>query len=170
MLKQFFTYKLIAVLIAIFMVINSIAFTIAGITLSCKGIYKIFTGELGTEARPGVIIVESVDLFLLALVFLLFAIGIVKLFVPDAHRFIKVQNLHWLKINSFTDLKLLLWEAVLTTLVVFFITGYVHDMDNVDWTLLILPASILLLSVSYFIMKKTESSHENNDHQVPPAE
>jgi uncharacterized membrane protein YqhA len=161
---------MIALLIAIFIFVNSIAFTIGGIWLACKGILMIIDGRMGSEERPGLLIMESVDVFLLALVFLLFAIGIIKLFIPDAPQFVKVKNLHWLKINNFTDLKLLLWEAVLTTLVVFFVTNYVHAQGHSDWKILILPVSILLLSISYFIMKKSETSHKNEEDAVPPKE
>jgi len=173
MLRQIFSYRLIAIVIAFFIFINSAVFTIAGIILSIKGITLILKGELMTESKPGVYILESVDLFLLALVFLLFAIGIVKLFVPDAHQSIKVRNLHWLQIDTFTDLKMLLWEAVLVTLVVFFITTFVHEQENISWTLIVLPVSILLLAIGYYIMRKAESIHhkhaKNNDHQ-PPVE
>ena len=169
MLRQIFSYRLIAVLIALFILINSIAFTIGGIFLSCKGIYLIVTEGMGTDSHPGLMIMESVDVFLLALVFMVFAIGIIKLFVPDAHQSITVRSLHWLKIRNFSDLKMLLWEAVLTTLVVFFITGYVHQEDHIDWKIMILPISILLLSISYFIMKKSESAHPE-ENQMPPVE
>jgi uncharacterized membrane protein YqhA len=171
MFRQFFSYRIIAILIALFLFINSLAFTVGGVWLSCKGIYFILKGKIGSEIRPGVMIMESIDIFLLALVFLIFAIGIIKLFIPDAHQSIQVKNLHWLKINNFTDLKMLLWEAVLTTLVVFFITGYVHNVEHgVDWETLILPASILLLAISYYIMKKSETHHNKHDDQPPKSE
>ena len=171
MLRNIFTYRVIAILIASFIFINSIAFTLGGIWLAVKGIFLIIEGGMGSEERPGLLIMESVDVFLLALVFLLFAIGIIKLFVPDAPQFVRVKNLHWLKINNFTDLKLLLWEAVLTTLVVFFITGYVHNSERLDWKVMILPISILLLSISYFIMKKSESAHHKKEAEaIPPEE
>ena len=173
MWRQIFSYRIIAIVIALFIFINSVAFTIGGIMLSIKGIRMLLNGELLTESRPGIYILESVDLFLLALVFLLFAIGIIKLFIPDAHQSIKVRNLHWLKIDTFTDLKMLLWEAVLVTLVVFFITTFVHQQDHLDWTLIVLPISILLLAIGYYIMRKAEAihhkQHENND-QLPPVE
>jgi uncharacterized membrane protein YqhA len=168
MFRQIFSYRIIAILIALFLFINSLAFTIGGAWLSIKGISHIIKGEIGGEMRPGVMIMESVDIFLLALVFLIFAIGIIKLFIPDAHQSIQVKNLHWLKINDFTDLKMLLWEAVLTTLVVFFITGYVHKMEHgLDWEMLILPVSILLLAISYYVMRKSESHHNKHEDQPP---
>ncbi len=170
MFRQILSYRSIAVVIAFFIFLNAIAFTIMGAYMSGKGIYLILKGEILGEARPGLMIMESVDIFLLALVFLVFAIGIIKLFVPDAHQAIKVRNLHWLKIENFTDLKMLLWEAVLTTLVVFFITGYVHNEDHIDWKIMILPVSILLLAISYFIMKKSESPHHKEDDPAPPVE
>ena len=131
--------------------------------LTVKGIYLIFMEGLTSEAKPGVYILEAVDVFLMALVFLIFAIAIIKLFVPDAHNIMIVKNLKWLRVRNFTELKMLLWEAVTVTLVVFFLTSYIHDADHVSWKAIILPCAILLLSISYFIMKKTEALHHHEE-------
>ena len=170
MIKRFLNYRVIAVVIATFIFINSIAFTVGGIFLSSKGIYLIFTDGLYSEARPGKYILESVDVFLLALVFLIFAIGIIKLFVPDAHQFLVVTELKWLKIGNFSELKMLLWEAVMITLVIFFMTSFIEKEGHVDWMFLVLPISIILLAVSYFVMKRSESHHKKHKQQGSPEE
>ena len=72
MWRQIFSYRIIAIIIALFIFLNSVAFTIGGIMLSIKGIRMLLNGELLTESKPGIYILKSVDLFLLALVYLLF--------------------------------------------------------------------------------------------------
>ena len=113
-------------------------------------------GEWHTESHPGLSILESLDVFLVALVFLLFAIGIAKLFIPDTAENLNIKIPEWLDIKNFTELKLLLWEAVLTTLVVYFISDVVKQEGHYSWELMIIPASIILLSLSVFILRKHE--------------
>ena len=64
-----------------------------------------------------------------------------------------------MKVKSFLDLKLLLWEAVLTVLVVVFL-GLATKTEYLRWEVLILPASILMLAISLFIMKKISGGHD----------
>ena len=77
----------------------------------------MFQGEIHTESHPGLSILESLDVFLVALVFLIFALGIAKLFLPEPSEKGGLRLPNWMQIQNFTQLKLLLWEAVLTTLV-----------------------------------------------------
>jgi uncharacterized membrane protein YqhA len=62
----------------------------------------------------------------------------------------------WLNIKNFKELKILLWETILVTLVVFSLTGLVSGKDTLTWNVLILPAVIFVLSLSLFLMKRGE--------------
>ncbi len=65
-----------------------------------------------------------------------------------------------MKVKSFLDLKLLLWEAVLTVLVVVFL-GLATKTEDLRWEVLILPASILMLAISLLAsMKKISGGHD----------
>ena len=64
-----------------------------------------------------------------------------------------------MRVKSLTELKLLLWEAILATLVVAAASGIISALPHLEWKLLVLPAAILILSVSYFLLKRTESKH-----------
>jgi len=60
------------------------------------------------------------------------------------------------RVESRTELKLLLWEAILATLVVTSATSIIGALHHLEWKHLVLPAVILVLSISYFLLKKTE--------------
>ena len=57
------------------------------------------------------------------------------------------------------QLKSILWEAILTTLVIAFLTGIARKKINgelVDTEMLILPAGILMIALSLYFLKKGE--------------
>lgn len=157
MLRSFFAVRIITTIVVIFTLINALAFVGIGVFTSAMAIYGIFNGELYTESHPGLKILESLDIFLIALVFLIFAIGIAKLFHPNADENMAGIIPDWLNINDFAELKMVLWETILTTLIVLFVSDVVRRGGKYDWTMLVIPASITLLSASIFVLKKAEA-------------
>lgn len=121
------------------------------------GIYKTFHayGIMyfdGIEGKPGLEIVESLDLFLVALVFLILSLGFMKLFYPEFKGLNKV-NLPWLKVDDFFQLKHITWNAILLTLLITFGTHVLRANGPLEWTMLIIPASVVLFSVSSKMLK-----------------
>ena len=64
-----------------------------------------------------------------------------------------------MRIKSLTELKLLLWEAIMATLVVAAASGFIAAMPNLEWKHLVLPVGIQVLAVSYVLLKRTEPKH-----------
>ena len=159
MLKTIFQTRFLVLAIVFFTIINAIAFVIMGIYISFDGIMGMIQGQIHTDERPGLKILESLDVFLVALVFLIFAMGIGKLFLTNEKDEGRFKLPDWMNIHNFTELKLLLWEAVLTTLVVFFISDVVKHEGHYSWEIMVIPLSIALLSLSIYIIKKGESNH-----------
>jgi uncharacterized membrane protein len=62
----------------------------------------------------------------------------------------------WLQVENFTQLKLILWDTVLTTLVVLFIGDVFIASGKYDWSLTIIPIAILLISLAKFLIKKVK--------------
>lgn len=121
------------------------------------GIYKTFHAYAimyfdGIEGKPGLEIVESLDLFLVSLVFLILSLGFMKLFYPDFKGLNQI-NLPWLKVDDFFQLKHLTWNALLLTLLITFGTHVLRANGPLGWTMLIIPASVLLFSVSSKMLK-----------------
>ncbi|HLO82293.1 MAG TPA: hypothetical protein VK166_15120 [Chitinophagaceae bacterium] len=61
----------------------------------------------------------------------------------------------WLKIDDFKELKVLLWETILVTLVVFTLTKVASAKEVLTWDAMILPGVILALTGSLFLMRKS---------------
>lgn len=140
-------------IICIFTFLNALVFVAISVYRSVHAYSLVFTGQI--DKNPGIHLGEALDGFLLALVFIVFAVGVGKLFIPDNKLLMKIQ-LSWLNPKNFSDLKGILWEAILTTLVVLFTTIIINNIDNLTWNVLIIPAAILLIAIA---LKMLKSSH-----------
>ena len=57
----------------------------------------------------------------------------------------------------FMELKAILWEAILTTMVIGYLTGLTErkiNNEKLDWTSLVLPGAVLLIAISLYLLKK----------------
>lgn len=104
-------------------------------------------------------LLSAVDLFLIAIVFFVLAIGIMLLFADPDKEF-PVNLPAWLRVKNFMQLKSILWEAILTTLVIAFLTSVARKKINgeiIGTEMLIVPAGILLIALSLYFLKKGET-------------
>jgi uncharacterized membrane protein YqhA len=121
------------------------------------GVYRAFHGYFtlytdGANSKPGLEILESLDLFLVALVFLILSLGFMKLFYPDFKWFSHI-SLPWLKVEDFVQLKHLTWNAMLLTLLIIFGAQVLRANGQLDWDLLIIPISVVLFSLAGKLLK-----------------
>lgn len=143
----------ISILIVVFITfINAMVFFGLGIYHSVLAYIDIVQGNW--EKHPGIILVESLDRFLFGFVFIIFSVGLSKLFLSDT-AFLKNYELPWLKITEFHQLKSLLVSAILVALFVAWAPFAVvfTQQGDFDWTILLFPACILILSVSAKFIK-----------------
>jgi uncharacterized membrane protein YqhA len=103
----------------------------------------------GDEAQVVVYVLEAVDAFLFALVLMIFAYGIALGFVfhhvPERYRDFLPS---WMLVEGVGQLKRTLAEVVIVVLIVIFARIVIESRGNLSWTMLVLPASILLLSLA----------------------
>jgi uncharacterized membrane protein YqhA len=137
-----------AVIVTTFL--NSVAFIGVGVYRSYHA-YRMLITE-GVEGKPGIELINSLDIFLIALVFLIMSLGFSKLFYKDFPLF-KSIDLPWLKIDDFFDLKILLWNTVLLSLVVAFAVVAIENEGHWEWTMLVVPAAVLLFSLGAKFIK-----------------
>jgi uncharacterized membrane protein YqhA len=119
------------------------------VRLTYEAYHNVLTGA--EIERPLLPALEAVDMFFMALAFFIVAVGLAQLFVGDL-AFVKGISFSWLRIESFAQLKMLLWDTFLVTLFVFFVTRVVSAHTH-NWDLLILPVAIALLTLSSFLLK-----------------
>ena len=107
-------------------------------------------GDLATVS-----LAQAIDVFLFALVMLIFGYGILYLFLVEDEEKERSDFPGWLRIKSIFQLKMILGEVIVFILFVHFLetatkTGYA----NLTLESLILPGAILLLSVSLMVLKQ----------------
>lgn len=136
----------------------------AGVILSLLGVFEFFLtfshiASIDRDHLVGIVatgLLKGIDLFLMAVVFFVFSIGILILFT-DPDETLPVALPEWLRIKKFVELKVILWEAILTSLVISYLAGLAEQRmagKEVNLIHLIIPGVILLISLSLFLLKK----------------
>lgn len=146
-----------AVIIAVFFLLtNSLVFIVVGVVHCIHGyVGFVDIGFRATEgSRPGLYLMEGLDAFMLALVFLIFGLGVARLFVFDQHSVAHIPA--WLNIRDIKGLKVLLWETILVTLVMLCVTNLLKVSSH-SWETLIYPTLILILAAALCLMRGKES-------------
>ena len=143
-------YKIVITIVILTMFINFMTTVGVGVYKTIHGLTILYTE--GMTGRPGLELVESLDIFMIGLVFLIISLGFMKLFLPEFSWF-KKFDLPWLKINDFFDLKQVVWYALLLTLLITFGTRLVKSDGQWEWNLLVVPAAVLLFALSAKFMR-----------------
>ncbi len=121
--------------------------------------YEAFIFSLGIEVVEGidgrqtavVQIIESLDNFLLGFVLLYFAYSTYFLFVAKentAETRDKVNMPAWLKVEDLGHMKRVVLEVILVLLAVFFLKLLIVEEEDLEWTVLIIPTTIIAIAVS----------------------
>jgi uncharacterized membrane protein YqhA len=137
----------------------------SGIVLTGIGMYDfalvfvyLAKGVGNTTRLMAIGLLHAVDIFLVAIVFFVLSLGFFVLFDTGEKPF-PVRIPEWLHVRNFTQLKVILWEAILTTLVVSWLANLVEkeiNGENTDLYSLVIPAGILIIALSLFLLKKGE--------------
>ena len=119
-------------------------------------------------------LVSSVDIFLFALVLVIFAVGVYELFITKIDPVERENDSRpsWLRISSVDDLKSSLGKVILMVLIVSFFK-HTLDLSKDQWsptTLLYLSIGILLIAAALYLTHKStghdaEEEAEKNDEE-----
>ncbi len=100
-------------------------------------------------------VLEAIDSFLFGVVLVIFAFGIAVGFVIKVSDETARTMPQWMKIEDISQLKRFLAEVVIIVLIVIFARIIVEENDgSLEWTMLVLPISILLLSAALFLLER----------------
>jgi uncharacterized membrane protein YqhA len=157
MKSMFRIQKLLISIIAFFVLAAGIALTVLAGYHFAMAFSHLGSGDgHETAGRMAIGLLHAVDMFLVAIVFFVLSIGMLVLFVDPASGYpLKLPK--WLHVENFVELKIILWEAILTVLVVDYIAGLAEKkINNEELSVysLILPGAVLLISLSLFLVKK----------------
>jgi uncharacterized membrane protein YqhA len=110
--------------------------------------HTLMAGGGAAERQVTVPVLEAVDAFLFGIVLVIFAYGIAIGFVftlPEGYG----QRLPvWMKVGGVGQLKATLAEVVIVVLIVIFARIVVEANGHLQWSMLVLPASILMISAA----------------------
>jgi uncharacterized membrane protein YqhA len=151
--KHILVVRYFYVIAVIFTFVNSLFFLYGGVLECITGYNMILDHGMSAELKPGLYLLKGLEHFLISMVFMIFALGILKLFIFDHTSEEHIPS--WLKIDEFKELKVLLWESILVTLVVFTLDKLVSATEVLTWNALIFPGVILALTASLYLMKKS---------------
>lgn len=144
-----------SIIIVVFVTfVNALVFFGLGILQS----FEVYIGMInGSLAHAGIYLVEALDRFLVGFVFIIFSIGLSQLFLTNMS-FLKKYELPWLELTNFYQLKTLLISAILVALFVAWIPYApifsMADGNDLGWTDLIFPASMVLMAVAARLIKE----------------
>ncbi|WP_417357550.1 YqhA family protein [Flavobacterium sp.] len=143
---------------------------LCGIVILClagkdfiEAIKLVFEETNNKSAMIAAGMLKTVDFVLISLVFFIFSLGIAILFTKESEekKAMILTLPEWLQIKNLTQLKVILWETILTT----FIVTYIADLalhkvlkhGSFTTSQLILPGAVFLLSLSLYFLKKGEN-------------
>jgi uncharacterized membrane protein YqhA len=145
----------LAVMIAAFSALNAVAMVAVGVVRAFSAYRIIVEGPPWTDDhRPGAMLAESIDAFLLAMVFVVFSIGTTTLFLVRNEKALESVPA-WMRVHDLAELKFLVWEAILAALVVASVAGEVGAVGERSWTMLVLPVATLILAAGLFLTRRS---------------
>ena len=110
--------------------------------------HTIMAGGGAAERQVTVPVLEAVDAFLFGIVLVIFAYGIAIGFVFTLPEGYGKRLPSWMKVGGVGQLKATLAEVVIVVLIVIFARIVVEANGHLQWSMLVLPASILMISVA----------------------
>jgi uncharacterized membrane protein YqhA len=142
-----------SILVVVFITfVNTLVFFGLGIYYSVLSYLEIIHGRI--DSHPGIILVESLDRFLIGFVFIIFSIGLSRLFLAES-TFLKNYDLPWLKITEFSQIKTLLLSAILVALFVAWAPSAILEaqQSDINWTVILFPSCLLIMAVTAKFIK-----------------
>ena len=158
-------FRYLFVIAVFFLLINSVIFLIAGAVECIRGYIEFTQAGFTTSEtlRPGTHLLEGLDFFVSALVFMIFGLGLGQLFLFDKDSAIYLPR--GIRIDSLKELKIILWETILVALVIFCVTHLLKN-DLTSWDIVPFPVIILILSLALYLFKSKNNSGTDSKKDI----
>lgn len=155
MMRLLLQLRWLAVAIALLSALNAVAMVVVGAVRAISAYAVILEGPpWEAEHRPGLMLAESIDAFLIAMVFVVFSIGTATLFLVRNERALEAVPA-WMRVHDLAELKFLVWEAILAALVVASVAGELGVVGERSWAMLVLPVATLILAAGLFLTRRS---------------
>jgi|GEM_PF-2164197 len=159
--------KFSAGIIATFMALLTCGVVVLGAKQGTKAFFTLlkYLRTSDPELHVGIQILDTLDIFLIAIVFLIFTVGIVQLFIKHDNKDYLDSVPDWLIIHNLSDLKFLLMQTIIATLFIYCISVLAESDERPLEEWLIVPAVILMLSISLAVLMLAEAkAHPKKNH------
>jgi uncharacterized membrane protein YqhA len=154
-LNHLLKVRYLAVVVSVLAILHALAFFVMGTQTAIHAYKLVLQGGHGSDQRPGLELLHSLDFLLVGLVLIILAFGVARLFLLPPTSFPKEGTPSWLNVENFSDLKGLLWETILTAMVIMALSVVTSNLfERPDWTALIIPGVILILAISLYFVRK----------------
>jgi uncharacterized membrane protein YqhA len=156
MIKAFFRIRYMTILAVIVGMLGAALLLLIG-TFAVVEAFGLFFGLIAphvpdNESREAVVqVIESLDNFLLAFVLIYFAYSTYFLFIrdePTEQDREKVGMPAWLQVEDLGHMKRVLLEVIMVLVAVFFLKLVFTEQTALDWTVIILPVTIVAIAIS----------------------
>ena len=159
-----------AIIAVVGAILSSFILFIQGFGLIIKGLWGFFQNPNEKYETLFEKLVSSVDVFLFALVLIIFGVGVYELFIAniDPEEKPAESRPNWLKISSVDDLKSSLGKVILMVLIVSFFK-HVLEITSSMWTplgLLYLAIGILLIAGALYLTHKSNSEEITSKKEI----
>lgn len=169
-----YSARYLSILAVIGSLISSIALFLRGGMVVFESIRHFFIDLYAGQVNPNYEkmfeeLVSSVDIFLFALVLIIFGVGVYELFITKIDPVERENDTRpsWLRISSVDDLKSSLGKVILMVLIVSFFK-HTLELTKEQWepiTLLYLAIGILLISAALYLTHKSGKEEEEGEEE-----
>jgi len=152
--------RLFVLLAVIFSIIGGIVLFIVAsvdiyhIAVEAVGVFMGHTYPEDFHENVVLVIIGAIDLYLMAVVMLIFSFGLYELFISEIDAASSAESSRILEIHSLDELKDKLAKVIVMVLVVSFFKRVLHTDYNGALELLYFAGSILALSVGLYFLHK----------------
>jgi hypothetical protein len=145
-------FRWIFLIAAFFTFLNALLAILLGVYWAVEAYVSVYNLVVfHADVRPGVYVLESLDLFLVSFVLFNFSSGIARM-VQHASPHEEEDQIN---VSRLKNLKTVMWETILLTLVVFSLTIVIRYENDLNPTVLLIPAVVLILTIALWFMKKS---------------
>jgi len=150
--------RLITLLAVVFSFLSSVALFVAGSKkIFSTVIESFFESSHNVESDSILIdIIGAVDLYLIALVLLIFSFGVYELFVSKIDQARHNKEINILEIKNLDDLKNRLLKVIIMALIVYFFKSILSASFKTPIEILYMGVAILAAAASSIFIKKIE--------------
>lgn len=168
-----YSSRYLSLLAVIGALLSSIALFIRGAMIVYHSIYTFIDNTRNHIEQSYEVLFEelvsSVDVFLFALVLIIFGVGVYELFINKIDPVERQNDTRpsWLRISSVDDLKSSLGKVILMVLIVSFFK-HTLEITKSEWSptaLLYLSIGILLISAALYLTHKSHGENESESHE-----